>query len=101
MQNSSDLCGQLAQSALDTDITEISPHRFDSSCFQSHLRRESGTTTILFRPTLHQINDHRKQMIPGLNPLPRASDIENDDVDASSRGPKIDRWHGAELWRAL
>src|ERR1700687_1651782 len=53
-----------------------------------------GNIPILFRHTLHQLNDHRKQMIPGLNSHSSASDIANHDVEPSSRRPDIDRRHG-------
>jgi hypothetical protein len=49
-----------------------------------------GKILILFRHTLHQLNDHRKQMIPRLNSHSGASDIANHDVDARSRRPEID-----------
>src|SRR5215471_15474487 len=62
---------------------------------------EWGRISILFRLTLHQINYHRKQVIPGLNSHSGTSDIANNNIDAGSRRPEIDRWHGAELWRSL
>src|SRR6266481_7762415 len=63
------------------------------------MRGKWGKIPILFRHTLHQLDDHRKQMIPGLNSHSGTSDIANHDVDTSSRRPEIDRRHGAKLWR--
>jgi len=57
-----------------------------------------GNTPILFRNTLHQLNDHRKQMIPGLNSHSGASDIANHDVETGPGRPDIDRRHGTKLW---
>ena len=56
-------------------------------------------------PSLHQFDDHRKQMVPGLNSDSCTSDVANDvannDVDSGSRRPEINRRHGAKLWRAF
>ena len=52
-----------------------------SSAFQAPMRGKWGKIPILFRRTLHQLNDHRKQMIPGLDSHSGTSDIANHDVD--------------------
>src|SRR6516225_5212416 len=40
-------------------------------------------------------------MIPSFNSHSGTSDIANDNINTGSRRPKIDRRHGAELWRAF
>jgi transposase len=57
-----------------------------------------GNIPIFFRHTLHQLNDHRKQMIPGLNSHSSACDIANHDVETSPGRPDIDRRHSTKLW---
>src|SRR5207247_5050819 len=50
-----------------------------------------GKIPILFGLALHQLNDHRKQTIAGLNSYSGTSNIANHNIDTGSRRPKIHR----------
>jgi hypothetical protein len=80
-------------------LCRAQPGGGSSLAFQAPMRGQGGKIPVLFRHTLHQLNDHRKQVIPGLNSHSGTSDIANHDVDTSSRRPEIDRRHGAKLRR--
>src|SRR5438876_7161820 len=88
-----------AISTMDRNSLRSVPSQRWSSVFQCPMRRKWGKIPTLFRHTLHQLNDHREQTIPGLNSHSGTSDIANHDVDTSSRRSEIDRRHGAKLWR--
>src|SRR5207249_9345018 len=83
------------------ELSQWWPEPTWSSAFQASRSGKWGKIPILFGLALHQLNDHRKQTIAGLNSYSGTSDIANHDVNTGSSWPKIHRRHGAELWRSF
>ena len=84
--------------ALLIELLELRIVEWRVSAFQARLWRE---IFLLTRTSLHQLNDHREQLIAGFDSDSGSRDVANEDVDASARRPEIDRGHSAELWRTL